>query len=731
MNAHVPVGTGLDAADVAGLQNATHGDPFKVLGPHTVDTRDIIRAYYPGASSVDVVIEGRDPLPMIPTHDGLFEIAVGARGAYRLAVHWPGGTVETADPYSFSPILTDFELSLIAEGRYFDLPTRLGANIRDIDGVNGVFFAVWAPNAHNVSVVGDFNSWDPRRHPMRLRHHGGIWELFVPTLGPGEIYKFAIKTPDGSLLPFKADPMAKIAELPPRTGSIVAPPWQVTWTDDEWLQTRAGRQSLEAPISCYEVHVGSWLKTHDQHFGTWDEAVDRLIPYCQHLGFTHIELMPIAEHPFGGSWGYQPLALFAPTSRLGSPESFARFVDKCHAANIGVLLDWVPAHFPGDAHGMVRFDGTALYEHEDPRQGYHPDWNTMIYNVGRSEVRGFLIASALWWLRHFHIDGLRVDAVASMLYRDYSRQGDAWVPNIYGGRENLESEAFLKELNGAVRHYVPGAIMIAEESTAWPGITSMDGLGFHFKWNMGWMHDTLHYCERDPIYRKHHLNEITFGLLYGFSEAFILSLSHDEVVHGKKSLIGKMPGDDWQRFANLRLLLAEMWTHPGKKLLFMGCEFGAEQEWNVDAPFPWPHPYDEKRQGLMRMVSDLNALYRSYGQLHRLDRYPEGFEWVVANDTDNAVFAFRRSDGDRMHDLLIVFNSTPVPRYDYRIGVPVGGKWAEIFNSDSSRYAGSDLGNGGGVEAWHTPNHGQDHTLSLVIPPLGLIILEPRGYDWQ
>jgi 1,4-alpha-glucan branching enzyme len=729
MNAHMPIGTGLDEQDIVALQHAHHGDPFSVLGARHMNGQTTIRAFYPGAASIDVLIHGRDPLPMTQTHDGLFQAVIGQMETYRFSVHWPAGTIETADPYSFPLILTDFELGLIAEGRYLDLPLRLGANVREIDGVAGVLFAVWAPNAHNVSVVGNFNAWDARRHPMRLRHYGGIWELFIPTLLPGEIYKFAIRSSDRTMLPFKADPMAKMAELPPRTGSVVAKPLDVEWTDDKWLSERGGRQSLEAPISCYEVHVGSWLKTHDQHFGTWDEAAERLIPYVQHLGFTHIELMPIAEHPFGGSWGYQPLSLFAPTSRLGDPASFARFVDRCHAENVGVLLDWVPAHFPADDHGMVRFDGTALYEHEDPRQGYHPDWNTMIYNVGRAEVRGFLIASALWWLRNYHIDGLRVDAVASMLYRDYSREGDAWVPNIYGGRENLESEAFLKELNGAVRHYAPGTIMVAEESTAWPGITSVDGLGFHYKWNMGWMHDTLNYLERDPIYRGHHLNEITFGLSYGFSEAFVLSLSHDEVVHGKKSLIGKMPGDDWQRFANLRLLLAEMWTHPGKKLLFMGCEFGAEAEWNVDVPFPWPHPYDEKRQGLMRMVADLNAVYCSRNQLHRLDRYPDGFAWVIANDSENAVFAFRRSNGDISQDVLVVFNSTPVPRHDYRVGVPVGGQWVEIFNSDASCYAGSNLGNAGVVEAWREPNHGQDHTLSLIVPPLGLIILEPRGND--
>ena len=727
MNAHVPIGAGLDPMEFFALQRASHGNPFGVLGPHVIDGQTVVRAFYPGATSVDIIVSGRDSLPMTQTQDGLFELAIGQTGPYRLAVHWPGGVLETADPYSFSVALTDYELNLIAEGRYLDLPLRLGANLGTINGITGVLFAVWAPNAHNVSVVGDFNSWDPRRHPMRLRHHGGIWELFIPTVKPGDVYKYAIKTSDGTALPFKADPLAKTAELPPRTGSVVAQPLDMVWTDEAWLAKRGALQALDAPVSCYEVHVGSWLKTSDQHFGTWDEAAERLIPYIQHMGFTHIELMPIAEHPFGGSWGYQPLSLFAPTSRLGDPASLARFIDKCHAADIGVLLDWVPAHFPADDHGMVRFDGSALYEHEDPRQGFHPDWNTMIYNVGRAEVRGFLIASALWWLRNFHIDGLRVDAVASMLYRDYSRASDAWVPNIHGGRENLESEAFLKELNTAVREYAPGTIMVAEESTAWPGITAIDGLGFHYKWNMGWMHDTLNFIERDPIYRGYHMDDITFGLEYGFSEAFVLSLSHDEVVHGKKSLIGKMPGDDWQRFANLRLLLAEMWTHPGKKLLFMGCEFGAEEEWNVDVPFPWPHPYDEKRQGLSNMVGDLNRVYRAKSQLYRLDRYPEGFVWIIANDSENAVFAFRRSDGDTRRDCLVVFNSTPVPRYDYRVGVPVGGQWTEIFNSDAGRYGGSNIGNGGVVHASNEWNHGQYHTLSLVIPPLGLIILEPRG----
>jgi 1,4-alpha-glucan branching enzyme len=489
---------------------------------------------------------------------------------------------------------------------------------------------------------------------------------------------------------------------------------------------RRGAILSKRPVSIYEVHPLSWLRLSDGHMGTWAEAAERLIPYVLHLGFTHVELMPITEHPFGGSWGYQPLSQFAPTARLGSPEDFAAFVDRCHQAGIGVILDWVPGHFPDDPHGLARFDGTALYEHEDPREGYHPDWNTMIYNLGRREVRGFLLASALWWVKTFHLDGLRVDAVASMLYRDYSRQPGQWVPNVHGGRENLEAVSFLRELNTLIGAEGEGAVVIAEESTAWPGVTSpahQGGLGFHFKWNMGWMHDTLGYFARDPIHRGHHANDLTFGLVYAFSEHYVLPISHDEVVHGKGSLLSRMPGDDWQRFANLRLLLSWMWMHPGKKLLFMGCEFGAEHEWNADAVFPWPTEDDRLRRGAMRLVGDLNGLYRTLPALHVADREPEGFQWIIADDRVNQVFAFlRRGEGDVA---LIVANMTPVPRHDYRIGVPAAGRWTQLFNSDASDYGGSGLGNGAAATD-PVASHGEAQSLALTLPPLGLLVLRPE-----
>lgn len=725
MNAHSAISATLKTSDIRLLQSAAHGDPFGILGPHEVDGHFVVRAYYPGAKGLRLEIEGREPIPCAQVEDGFYEGILPVLRPYRLIVDWPSATVVTPDPYAAPLAISDYDLHLMREGRLLELALTLGANRRTINGVDGFLFAVWAPNAANVSVVGDFNSWDARRHPMRLRHDAGVWELFLPGIKAGDIYKFAIRGRDGKMT-FKADPLAKMAELPPATGSIVTDPLKFDWHDQDWLQSRPDHQRIDAPISAYEVHVGAWLRTHDDHFGTWEEAADRLIPHVSQLGFTHVELMPIAAYPFGGSWGYQPLSLFAPTPRYGSPDGLAHFVDRCHQAGIGVIIDWVPAHFPNDEHGLIHFDGSALYEHADPREGYHPDWNTMIYNVGRSEVRGFLIASALWWLNTYHIDGLRVDAVASMLYRDYSRKDGEWVPNIYGGRENLESVAFLKELNAVVHARVPGALMIAEESTAWPGVTAPDGLGFDLKWNMGWMHDTLHFFEHDPIHRSYHLNNISFGLVYAFSEGFMLSLSHDEVVHGKRSLIGRMPGDDWQRFANMRLLFSTMWTHPGKKLIFMGGEFGMEAEFDADAPFPWPHPYDEKRQGLMRLVGDLNRLYRERPQLYRLDRVSEGFRWIVGEDRENSIFAWRRSDGDPVNDLIIAFNTTPIPRHDYRIGVPHGGRYAEIFNSDAGIYGGANLGNGSGLRALNEERHGEPWSLSLTIPPLGLVILEPR-----
>ncbi|WP_342361988.1 1,4-alpha-glucan branching protein GlgB [Terrarubrum flagellatum] len=720
----------LSGEDLAALNEARHGDPFSFLGPHRIaDRAFVVRAYLPGANAVDLQLGDDELAPMSHRADGLFEGVLVDRTDYKLRISWPGAIQRTADPYSFPEILTDVDLHLFNEGRHFDLAERFGANPASIRGVDGVSFAVWAPNAKSVSVIADFNGWDARRHPMRLLHGAGVWELFIPGVAPGAVYKYAIVAADGRRLPWKADPLARRTETPPRTASVVTPKLEFAWTDGEWMAARQSGALQAKPLSIYEVHVGAWLRTNHDHIPSWDEACERLVPYLTHMGFTHVELMPVMEHPFGGSWGYQPLSLFAPTSRLGPPEAFVRFVDACHKAGIGVLLDWVPAHFPSDDHGLAQFDGTALYEHQDPREGFHHDWNTLIYNIGRREVRGFLLASALWWLEKFHLDGLRVDAVASMLYRDYSRPHDQWIPNMYGGRENLEAISFFRELNDVIAARCPGAITIAEESTAWPGVTrptEHGGLGFDFKWNMGWMHDTLRFFARDPVHRSYHLDDVTFGLIYAFSEQFILPLSHDEVVHGKGSLLSRMPGDDWRRFANLRLCLALMWGHPGKKLLFMGGEFGQQDEWNVDAAFPWPHPDDRYRQGCSTLVRDLNGLYRSQPALHVLDRSPQGFAWIIADDARNTVFAFRRSSGDAARDIIVIANMTTEPRHDYRVGVPRVGRWREILNTDSDRYGGSNVGNLGEISTESIPSHGEQQSLSLTLPPLGALMFVRR-----
>jgi 1,4-alpha-glucan branching enzyme len=564
---------------------------------------------------------------------------------------------------------------------------------------------------------------------MRLRHGAGVWELFVPRVGAGALYKFDIVGSGGARLTQKADPLAQQTELPPATASVVSDPEPFRWHDDDWMATRELRHAPTAPLSIYEIHLSSWMKpAHDATASSlWDLAIDRLIPYLVDMGFTHVELLPITEHPFGGSWGYQPLSMFAPTTRYGDPAGFARFVDALHAAEIGIILDWVPAHFPADAHGLAKFDGTALYEHQDPREGFHQDWNTLIYNFGRREVQGFLIASALHWLEHFHVDGLRVDAVASMLYRDYSRNQGEWVPNVHGGRENLEAVSFLRHLNAVVKERCPGAMMIAEESTAWPGVTQPageHGLGFSYKWNMGWMHDTLQYIERDPIHRAYHHDEMTFGLIYAFSEKFVLPLSHDEVVYGKHSLIGKMPGDAWQKFANLRAYFGFMWGHPGKKLVFMGGEIAQWGEWNHDAEIDWAALSNPAHAGIQRLVSDLNRVYRAEAALHERDHEDGGFRWVIGDDRANSVFAFLRLGSGR--PILVVSNLTPTPRHNYRIGVPIRGLWREILNTDSAFYGGSDVGNEGAVQTVEYPAHGQQHSLELILPPLATVMLRPE-----
>ncbi|MEH3108194.1 MAG: 1,4-alpha-glucan branching protein GlgB [Sphingomonas fennica] len=703
-------------------------DPFGRLGPHG----GTLRTFQPGARGVTALDAGGRPIARLveTAVPGLFEGPIELDTPYTLAIDWPGGEQRTADPYAFGPPLGDLDLHLFAEGRHRRLATAMGAVPRTIGDVAGTAFSVWAPNARAVSVIGDFCGWDRRRLPMRRHPGAGVWDLFVPGVGPGAAYKFAIEGADG-IVREKADPLARATELPPATGSIVAALPDLAWGDGDWMAARADRQHPGSAITIYEVHAGSWMRPwgegerHD-----WDTIGDRLIPYVVEMGFTHVELMPIMEHPFGGSWGYQPLSQFAPSARYGSAEQFARFVDRCHRAGIGVILDWVPAHFPSDAHGLAQFDGTALYEHGDPKEGWHPDWKTAIYNLGRTEVAGMLIASALWWLETFHVDGLRVDAVASMLYRDYSRPAGEWVPNAHGGRENLESIAFLRALNAAVAEVCPSAMTIAEESTAFPGVTTpveQGGLGFRFKWNMGWMNDTLRYMEEDPVHRRWSHGAIGFGIHYAFTERFVLPLSHDEVVHGKGSLIAKMPGDRWQRFASLRAYLGFMWAHPGKKLLFMGGELAQAAEWNHDAQIDWPTLADPANAGVQRLVRDLNTLYRAEGALHESDADARGFAWVVGDDAANSVYAFVRLSPYGARPLLCVANMTPVPRGDYRIGVPVAGRWREVLNSDAAIYGGGNMGNDGGVTSDASPAHGQDQSVVLTLPPLAILILAPEG----
>ena len=721
-----PNAAALAPAIIHALETATHADPFAVLGPHEGPRGRLIRAFLPGAFRVEV--RSRANRARLGELDqaqalGLFTGEVRSPDPYLFIIHWPGGVQETEDPYGFGPLLGEFDLHLIHEGRHRNLAFCLGAQEMTVDGIAGVRFATWAPNARRVAVVGDFNGWDNRRHPMRLRHAAGVWEIFVPRLRAGERYKFAILAPDGTHLPLKADPYARKTELPPATASIVASKIGHTWRDADWMDKRAARQRADAPLSIYEMQAASWLRP-DGHYMDWDQITEKVIPYVAMLDFTHIELLPLAEHPFGGSWGYQPLSLFAPTGRHGDPQGLARFVDACHQAGIGVILDWAPAHFPNDAHGMIRFDGTALYEYADPREGRHRDWNTVIYNFGRHEVRGFLIASALYWLGQFHIDGLRVDAVSSMLYRDYSRPHGEWLPNRHGGRENLEAVEFLQQANLTIGEHFPGVIVIAEESTTWPGVTTQvqdGGLGFAYKWNMGWMNDTLRYLARDPIHRAHHHGDITFGLTYAYSERYVLPLSHDEVVHGKGSLIGKMPGDDGQRRANLRALYAMMWAYPGKKLLFMGGEFAQQREWNHDGQLDWRLLEDPAHIGIFALVRDLNHLYKTEPALHRGDCDPDGFEWSIVDDSRNSVFAWLRKAGDDA-PLLMVANMTPVPRDAYRVPVPRSGLWQQVINTDAAIYGGSDIGDAASVMA-RTDVSG--HSITLRLPPLAALILRP------
>ncbi len=724
-----PIHHSLDYGAVEALVAGRHGDPFAVLGPHESAEGCILRAFLPDAQIVEVLDRagGEVITTLARVHSqGMFAGLIPARLPYLLRIDNGLTRRETEDPYAFGPQLGELDLYLLAAGRHRDLNRCLGAHQKRIDGVAGVRFAVWAPNAQRVSVVGDFNRWDGRCHPMRQRHEAGVWELFIPRLPLGTLYKYELLGPAGNLLPLKADPVAWATEAAPATASIVTDTAPIVWNDAAWRAGFAARQGTDAPISIYEVHAASWMPAADDGECGWENLANRLIPYASRMGFTHIELLPVMEHPFGGSWGYQPLGQFAPSARLGPPHAFACLVQRCHTAGIGVLLDWVPGHFPTDAHGLAQFDGTPLYEHADPKEGFQQDWNTLIYNLGRNEVRGFLIGSALHWLEQYHADGLRVDAVASMLYRDYSRRAGEWVPNRYGGRENLEAISFFQELSTVVAERCPGAVLIAEESTAFPGVSrpaSEGGLGFSFKWNMGWMHDTLNYMHQDPVNRCWHHDSLTFGLIYAFSENFVLPLSHDEVVHGKGSLLARMPGDPWQRFANLRAYFGFMWSHPGKKLIFMGGEFAQDREWNHDRGLDWHLLDSHFHPGVQMAVHDLNHLYRTTPALYQRDCRHDGFAWVVIDDRSQSVFAFLRFGESGDPPVLAVCNFTPVPRYAYRVGVPAPGLWQEIFNSDAAAYGGSNLGNAGACEAEEVPSHGHPFSLSLLLPPLATVLL--------
>ena len=722
-------------SDVDAIVDARHGDPFAVLGPHDTADGCVVRAFVPHAEFLDVL--GRDgsvAVRLERRHDaGFFEGLLPKKAKVgdhpRLRAINRSASWELVDPYSFPPYLGATDDHLLVEGTHRRLFERLGAQIVEHCGVAGVNFAVWAPNASRVSVVGDFNAWDGRRHQMRRRVDSGIWEIFAPGIGEGAVYKYEIVAADGRLLPLKADPFGFGSEMRPSTASVVTRTDGFTWSDETWLHRRPG-DDRRRPMSIYEVHLGSWAKADWGRYLTWDELADKLVPYAVDMGFTHLELLPISEHPFDGSWGYQPIGLYAPTRRFGEPAGFARFVDRAHAAGIGILLDWVPAHFPTDEHGLREFDGGPLYEHADPRRGFHPDWNTAIYDFGRREVVSMLCANALFWLERYHIDGLRVDAVASMLYLDYSRKDGEWLPNEDGGRDNREAVSFLRQANELVYGEGSGAMTIAEESTAWPGVSApvyAGGLGFGFKWNMGWMHDTLDFISREPVHRRWHHDQMTFGLLYAFAENFVLPISHDEVVHGKGSMIGKMPGDHWQKFANLRAYYGFMWGHPGKKLLFMGQEFGQWAEWNHDKSLDWHLTDHPEHRGLQALVRDLNRAYRELPALHARDCEQEGFRWIVVEDREQSVYAFARFGEWGDPPVVVVSNFTPMPRDTYRVGFPRAGRWREVINTNAACYGGSNLGNGGEIRVHEGESHGLPAHADILVPPLATVIFAFEG----
>jgi 1,4-alpha-glucan branching enzyme len=718
--------------EIAAIIEAQHGQPFHVLGPHADKAGACIRAFHPDAVACSVVAhDGGKILSEAKRVDdrGLFEASLpSVPAAYLLRFENAQGDVwEDEDPYRFPSQLSEFDLHLMREGTHYRTWEKLGAHLVSNEGIEGVRFVVWAPNASRVSVVGDFNRWDGRRHAMRKHEGNGLWEIFVPGVKEGDNYKFEVFPGNGSLAMLKADPYAFHSEEPPKSASRVYELSGHVWKDEAWMDARAKSQALVRPLSVYEVHLGSWMHNEQGYSLSYRDAAHKLAAYVKDMGFTHVELLPITEHPFYGSWGYQTMHFFAPTSRFGTPKDLMEFIDVLHQNGIGVILDWVPAHFPTDGHGLAEFDGTHLYEHADPREGIHRDWNTLVFNYGRTEVWNFLLASALFWMEVYHFDGIRVDAVASMLYRDYSRNEGDWIPNRFGGRENLEAVEFVKYLNKLLHQNFPGAISIAEESTAWAGVsrpTYLGGLGFTFKWNMGWMHDVLGYISKDPIHRKYHANEFTFSMLYAYTENFVLALSHDEVVYGKGSLLRKMPGDDWQKFANNRLLFGYMFTHPGKKHLFMGMEFGQWDEWDHNKGLDWHLLEQPTHLGLQRWLKEVHTLYRSEPSLYEQDYVPEGFRWIDCHDTDNSIYSYLRYAVDRSNYLVVVCNFTPVPREGYRIGVPDPGWYAERLNSDSAIYGGSNMGNAGGVQAEPTPWQGFDWSIELVIPPLACMIFQ-------
>jgi 1,4-alpha-glucan branching enzyme len=737
--------------EIEEIASGKHSDPFHILGPHWIEREGqpllLIRAFRPGATGLDVLwCANGQPHSAAQIHpDGMFEVVLprevcGSQAqhaieptAYRLRFHFgDGSTFETHDPYAFPPALNEYDLYLIGEGTHYENYEKLGAHVREVAGVRGVHFGVWAPNARRLSVVGDFSLWDGRTYPMRSRGLTGIWEIFLPGLGEGSLYKFEILSRVGDHLGIKSDPYGFAAEMRPKSASVVCNIDGYQWNDSGWIAARETRDWLHAPMSIYEVHVGSWRRTPDGRWLSYRELADQLIPYVKELGYTHIELMPIMEHPLDASWGYQTIGYYAVTSRYGTPADFMYFVDRCHQAGIGVILDWTPAHFPRDGHGLSLFDGTHLYEHEDPRRGAHPDWGTLVFNYGRNEVQNFLLSNALFWIEKYHVDGLRVDAVASMLYLDYSRREGEWIPNIYGGRENLEAIAFLRRLSEVLHTRRPGALMIAEESTSWPAVsrpTYIGGLGFDLKWNMGWMNDTLRYMSFDPIHRQYHHNELTFSMLYAFHENFILPISHDEVVHGKKAMLEKMPGDDWQKFANLRLFLGYLHAHPGKKLLFMGSELAQRGEFWEEGTVEWGLENSPPHRGIQRLSGDLNRLHAREPALHEVDFEWAGFEWLDPNDGAASVLTFLRRAKDPENFLVAVCNFTPVTRATYRVGVPRPGYYREILNTDSRYYEGSDIGNDGGVNAEPIPWNDRPYSIQLRLPPLAVMYFKPHRED--